>query len=395
MKSIEFLTLIAFAISMVSPAAAQTDFRTAVITLKDGSRLKGEVDYPYWDEGTDRVLFRESEGIGRRFVSTGDIKELVLPEDPKERFFGSARQRLNYGIAESDWPSSDTLSYVRDTMLLQAVILGRASLYYHETRDGTPHYFMEHNGRLEELVQHRFFLVGKDRSLRKRHDGYRAQLKAVMSDCQKVTKRLDDFVLDDDNLFRLFKQYNSCGDREEIQYALLPLRPSWSFGPLAGIGFTRVSEKNQQLNMLSTGAWLPRIGLGAILHLPQSNERSGFMLEALYAPFQTEDNIDNIMVEADYLQLNLGIRKSGNTPIFGSAFTGLTYAMEMGSPSISGLPENVFFANQIGAFGGFGVGGNRFELSVRYEINNLGLILGSAPGYFSNTLSILAHYRVF
>lgn len=395
MKGIPFLTLIACTAGIFCSVTAQTDFRPATITLQDGSRLRGEVDYPYWEEGSERVLFRESAGVGRRFVNTVDIKLLLLPEEPEERFYGVVRQRLAYGVDETDWPTSDTLAFVKDTMLLQAVVLGSASLYYYETKDGTPHYFLEYNGQLEELVQHRYFRVGKDRRLRKRHDKYRAQLRAVMADCPKVAKRLDNFILDDDNLFRLFKQYNSCGQGQDIDYSLLPLRPSWSFGPLAGVGFTRVSQKNQQLNMLSTGSWLPRVGLGAILHLPQSNGRSGFMIEALYAPFETEDNIDNIMVDADYLQLNLGIRKSGNTPVFGSAFAGFSYAMEMGSPTISGLPENVFFANQIGAFGGFGVGGDRFEVSVRYEINNLGLILGSAPGYFANTLAVLAHYRLF
>jgi len=394
MKGIRFLILIAFTASGVCSAAAQTDFRTATITLQDGSQLRGEVDYPYWEEGTDRVLFRESAGIGRRFVNTSDIKQLVLPEEPAERFYGIVQQRLDYGEDELDWPTSDTLAFVKDTMLLQAIILGSASLYYYETRDGTPHYFIEHDGRLEELVQHKYFRVGKDRRLRKRHDEYRAQLQAVMEDCPKVAKRLDNFVLDDDNLFRLFKQYNSCGQGQDMAYSLLPLRPTWSFGPLAGLGFTRVSEKNQQLNMLSTGSWLPRVGLGAMLHLPQSNGRSGFMFEVLYAPFETEDNIDNIMVEADYLQLNLGIRKSGNTPVFGSAYAGFSYAMEMGNSTVTGLPENVFFVNQIGAFGGFGVGSDRFEVSVRYEINNLGLILGSAPGYFANTLTLLAHYRL-
>ncbi|HKK78736.1 MAG TPA: hypothetical protein VJ933_03865, partial [Phaeodactylibacter sp.] len=124
MKGIRFLILIAFTASGVCSAAAQTDFRTATITLQDGSQLRGEVDYPYWEEGTDRVLFRESAGIGRRFVNTSDIKQLVLPEEPAERFYGIVQQRLDYGEDELDWPTSDTLAFVKDTMLLQAIILG-------------------------------------------------------------------------------------------------------------------------------------------------------------------------------------------------------------------------------------------------------------------------------
>jgi hypothetical protein len=375
---------------------AQTDFRPATILLKDGSRLEGEVDYPYWDEGTNRVLFRKAEGVDRRFISTVDIQQLTLPEEPEERFYGVVTERLDYSSMPDQRPTSDSLVYVQDTLLLQAVLLGTVSFYYYEAEDGTPHYFIERNGKLEELIQHEYYRVGQDRRIRKRHEQYREQLAAVLNDCSKMTtKRLEDFVLDDDNLLRLIKQYNNCGEGQSIGYSLLPLKPSWSVRPTVGIAFTRVSEKTQQLNALNSGAWLPRLGISTLLHLPQSNGRSGFLFEALYAPFETTDNIDNITVDVDYVQLNLGLRKSGNSPIYGSAYTGLIYAMQIGDPTISGLPDNVFFSNQLGVFGGFGVGGDRFEVSLRYEMNNIGLILGSAPNYFSNSLLLMAHYRLF
>jgi len=373
---------------------AQTDYRSAEIQLQDGTQLKGQVDYPYWTEGTDRLLFRDNEEANARFIPTAEVEQLLLPGEPEERFYGRVRRRLDYSAQPGAVPRTDTLAYVKDTMLLQVVVLGTANLYYFESQDGTPHYFLQKGGEMEELVQHRYLLQGKSRQLRKRHNRYRQQLAEALGDCPEVAKRLPEFELKGDNLFELLVEYNTCSETQELDYSLLPPKPSWSIGALAGIAFTRVSRKSLQLEELSTGTWLPRLGITAILHLPNSNGRSGFVFEGRYAPFQTEDPIDGITVDLDYAQFSFGLRKSGNANVFGNATIGFSYAMEISNGTLSGLPDNVFSPNLVGLFGGVGLGGDHFEVNLRYEINNAGLLLSSAPGYISNTLEIWAAYRL-
>jgi len=53
---------------------AQTDYRSAEIQLQDGTQLKGQVDYPYWTEGTDRLLFRDNEEANARFIPTAEVE---------------------------------------------------------------------------------------------------------------------------------------------------------------------------------------------------------------------------------------------------------------------------------------------------------------------------------
>ena len=376
-------------------ANAQRDFREARLRLQDGRQLRGEVEYPNWAENTNRLLYRSDESQDAEFIPTQEISSLVFTDEPEERFYGKIGQRLLYSTDPDRLLATDSLIYVQDTLLLQAVVEGSISFFYYEQPDGTPHYFIDDGSGLEELIHHRYIKIGRDRKLRKRHDRYLEQLSTAMRDCPKTVERLQgDWNFNLENLLNLVVDYNNCGPGQQLDYSLVPTRHSVTIGGMAGMAYTRVSQKRDQLNNLGSGAIVPRLGFSLLVHRPGSNGRSGYMLEGLYAPFQTDDNLENINVDANYLQFNLGLRKSGNADIFGSAYGGLSVGFQGGNADISGLPNDVFWDTQIGLFGGFGIGGDHFELSLRYEINNAALLLGNAPTYISNTLSLFAIYRL-
>ncbi|NRA51089.1 MAG: hypothetical protein HRU12_18330 [Phaeodactylibacter sp.] len=387
--------VILFTLLLTSTAFLQAQLTTyfpAKVWLKNGDRLTGEIEKPDWEKGTERLLYRSKSDPEPQFLYTHQIDKIVLTEDKLDRRYLSHSVQKLYlpdGI-----PEGDTLLYLQDTILLQAVVEGTLGFYYHETSGGRAHYYLEKDDAFTELIQHSFHRVGSGRRIRAKHDQWREQLLSVMSDCRSTKEKIPKLQFSDDAIQRLFIQYNECGSRKRLDYKLefkkVTLRP----GVLLGGAFTRVSTRDRIFQEVSSGGFTPRIGASLLILPFRGDGRSGFMVEALYAPFTTVDEFDNFEVDANYAQLNLGIRNSGIAPVFGSIFAGFSIAREFGDVVRTNvITERVMQPTQIGMFGGFSVGGDNFEVSLYYEIDDIGLLSPNAPFFFTNSLSLMAGYR--
>ena len=372
-------------------SAQLTTYYPAKVWLKNGERLTGEIEKPDWKKGTKRLLYRSSSDPEPQFLNTADINKVILMEDKLERrYLSRSVQRL---YLPDTMPVGDTLLYVQDTLLLQAVVEGTLGFYYHETPGGRPYYFLEKDEVYTQLVEHSYNRVGSGRRIRMKHDRWKEQLRTAMSDCRPARTKIDNINFGDEAVKRLFVQYNECGGRKrldyELEYKKMTLRP----GVLAGSAFTRISTRDRIFRDVGTGGFTPRIG-GSLLILPfRGDGRSGFLIEALYAPFRTTDDFDNFEADVDYLQLNLGVRNSGIATVFGSIFAGFSISRQIGSPVRLNLTERVLQPTQIGLFGGFSVSGEKVEVSLCYELDDIGLFSPNAPFFYVSSLSLMAGYR--
>ncbi|MEQ8705272.1 MAG: hypothetical protein RIC19_15200 [Phaeodactylibacter sp.] len=383
-----------FALLLALPLALRAQLTTyypAKIWLKNGERLTGEIEKPDWQKGTERLLYRSKSDPEPQFLNTPEIDKIILTEDQLERrYLSRSVQRL---YLPDTMPVGDTLLYVQDTLLLQAVVEGTLGFYYHETPGGRANYFLEKGGVFTQLVQHSYHRVGSGRRIRFRHDQWQEQLLTVMSDCRATKDRIPKIQFTDEGIKRLFVQYNECGSRKRLDYELefkkWTLRP----GVQAGAAFTRVSTRDRIFRDAGTGSFAPRIGASLLLLPFQGDGRSGFLAEVLYAPFRTTDDFDNFEVDADYLQLNLGVRNSGIATVFGSIFAGFSIARQIGDPIRTNLTDRVIQPTQLGLFGGFSISGEHVEVSLCYEIDDIGLLSPNAPFFYTNSLSLMAGYR--
>lgn len=382
----------AFLLVLTSALSAQlTTYYPAKIWLTNGERLTGELEKPDWRKGTERLLYRSKSDPEPQFLNTTEINKIVLTEDKLERrYLSRTLQRLHL---PDTMPVGDTLLYVQDTLLLQTIVEGTIGFYYHETPSGIPHYFLEKDDIFTELVQHSYHRVGSGRRIRLRHDKWQEQLLTAMSNCRSAREKIDNINFSDEAIKRLFVQYNECGGRNrldyELQYKKVTLRP----GVQAGAAFTRVSTRDRIFRDAGTGGIAPRIGASLLILPFQGDGRSGFLAEVVYAPFRTIDDFDNFEVDADYLQLNLGVRNSGISTVFGSIFAGISIARQIGDPVRINLTERVIQPTQVGLFGGFSVSGEHVEISLCYEIDDIGLLSPNAPFFYINSLSLMAGYR--
>lgn len=380
-----------FAALPVLLPAQLTTYYPAKVWLNNGDRLTGEMEMPAWEKGTARLLYRSQSDPEPQFLYVADISKIVLTEDKLERRYLSRPVQKLY--LPDTVPAGDTLLYVQDTLLLQAVVEGTLGFYYHETTGGRPNYFLEKDGVFTQLVQHSYQRVGSGRRIRLKHDQWKAQLRTAMSDCRAAREKIGNMNFTDEGIKRLFVQYNECGGRKqldyELQYKKVTLRP----GLQVGSAFTRISTRDRIFRDIGTGAFAPRVGLSLLILPFRGDGRSGFLVEAQYAPFRTLDDFDNFEADIDYVQLNLGVRNSGIATVFGSIFAGISIARQIGEPVRVNLTERVMQPTQIGFFGGFSVSGEHVEISLCYELDDIGLFSPNAPFFYTSSLSLMAGYR--
>lgn len=384
--------LFAFLLAVPTLLTAQlTKYYPARVWLNNGDRLTGEIEKPDWEKGTDRLLYRSKSDPEPQFLSVADINKIILTEDKLERRYLSRSVQKLY--LPDTIPVGDTLLYVQDTLLMQAIVEGTLGFYYHETPGGRPYYFLEKDEVFTQLVEHSYNRVGSGRRIRMKHDGWREQLRTAMSDCRAARTKIDNVNFNDDVIQRLFVQYNECGGRKRLDYKLeykkVTLRP----GVQVGAAFTRVSTRDRIFRDIGTGNFAPRIGASLLILPFRGDGRSGFLIEALYAPFQTIDDFDNFEADINYLQLNLGVRNSGIATVFGSIFAGFSIARQIGEPVRVNITERVLQPTQIGFFGGFSVSGETVEVSLCYELDDIGLFSPNAPFFYASSLSLMAGYR--
>ena len=129
--------VILFTLLLTSTAFLQAQPTTNIPAkgwLKTGDRLTGEIEKPDWEKGTERLLYRSKSDPEPQFLYTHQIDKIVLTEDKLDRRYLSHSVQKLYlpdGI-----PEGDTLLYLQDTILLQAVVEGTLGFYYHETSGG-------------------------------------------------------------------------------------------------------------------------------------------------------------------------------------------------------------------------------------------------------------------
>ncbi|TXB61550.1 hypothetical protein [Phaeodactylibacter luteus] len=371
---------------------AQERYVPAEVKLRNGELVRGRVRAPGWALGTERLLFRPSAQPGEpQYLYPADIALMTLDERGfEQRFRGEVVQVLALG---EDLPKGKDLFYETDTLLLQALVEGTLGLYYHESAGGRSRYFLEEDGFFQELVMHAYLLEGSGRSIRKRHGQWREQLRKALAACPDLLEELDGAPFDEGRAQKLIEAYNTCAPSHYLSYTRSFKRFYWAPGVLAGGAFTRVSVRDQLLRNPGYGRIVPRLGARVLIHPHHSQGRSGLLLEALYAPFRTVDELDGITVDVDYLQINAGLRQSGVADVFGSMLIGFSYSRQLTAREIRGTDPRVFPENQVGLFGGFSVGGEKLEVSLRYHLNNLGLLSPSAPFFFVQSVELLAGYQ--
>lgn len=116
-----------------------------------------------------------------------------------------------------------------ETVFLQYLVIGVIDLYYY--RDFKKHFFIESNGKIEELSYIKYSTYSNETKTVTTLEGYKKQLVSLMSDCKKHYASKLFYSIG--SLTKVVTDYNSC--KSDLKYTLKKEKLSLNAGLLLGI----------------------------------------------------------------------------------------------------------------------------------------------------------------
>jgi hypothetical protein len=180
---------------------AQTNFKPGVLVTLSGDSVKGSVDDQQWRRNPKSIKFRE--GNSDKLYSPGDIKAFTIRgkvsyESHRVKYDSSSER-------ESRLTSSPVAAWKEKRLFLKVLVAGRATLYRFVEDNDRIHYFIGKDGKVEELINHRFLLSGSVQTNRQ----YIEQLKVAFGDCASI-KIGPSLRYNEESLVKMFEKYSAC-----------------------------------------------------------------------------------------------------------------------------------------------------------------------------------------
>lgn len=258
MKKSLLLSSLAIIISFVSYSQA---WRNGIVTLKDGTKLEGEVNDLEWDRPFNEVEFRAPGGNATTY-SVKDIKDFATDRPVK---FES--HRVFY---DGDSQNLKTLPWTKEPekmseahIFLQVKVDAAIGLLFMTDKGARHHYFIKSDTTVTELLNRSYQNAQTSASILT-YPKYKQQLTLVTNDCPNVQSVLKSLQYSEYTLISVIKKINQCKGNT--------IQPVWE-GPVA-------ARKPASFGITVQGFYVASGGLGSYNSDPTSlNYGAGGFLE--------------------------------------------------------------------------------------------------------------------
>jgi hypothetical protein len=257
---------------------AQATWRRGAVVKTDGQRIDGFINDLEWTKNPEFIEFRESQDGAIARFTTDDLSEFstdrpALYRTSKFEYDGDSQELNNLPI------SKEPENWIRKTGFLSVLVDGDVDLLFFRDESKRPHYFMEQNGEVTELL-FRVYNSQNARNSANYYNKYQQQLILITNDCQQVQKRLTMLKYSEVALEKTFISINNC--RGAI------VKPLWSGeslkrGPDFGLSahlFTSYTEFTFFTSKMGT----PNYGVGLFFesYSPKRPNRISFFHQLIY-----------------------------------------------------------------------------------------------------------------
>lgn len=266
--------LIVLLFIVVNGLNAQSNFRSGYIIKNEGDTIKGFLEYRMHSNNTVSCNFKKTENSSAINYEPKDVKGYRFDND-------SFYQSKNL---------SDT-----STVFMEMLVWGEVDLYLYNER----FFVQKGNSKLHELkIDVTESLVEGTRMNRysTHHIGI---LNSLLSDCEKIKKRIPSIKLYEKQLTILIQDYNVCVNKEYIGFK--DSKPWIQFKPglMVGISHSRFKMlSSYDFHRSYTGEFSdynsPMGGLTIKMNSPRISERLAIHLDVLYQDFKFSRNVTRI-----------------------------------------------------------------------------------------------------
>ncbi|MFT6149835.1 MAG: hypothetical protein ACJAUH_002532 [Saprospiraceae bacterium] len=423
MKILNFTLLITICVCLSNSLFSQDRFIKAHIIDKNQQRIDGSIDFGNPIQNPDKIIFLDSSTLRISIYEPLDIQFFAIEKPYERRYESRIIQITDYSKYVEGLKESETLPIITDTVFVEVLVKGNASLYQYKDEKKWVHFFAEKDDEFQTLVQKIIKYDKIDINIIVLTQRYKSQLRTLFSDCPNIIESINALENTAASLSDIFTTYNiysgneneftkdtknkSRGNQKQIFAINLGYRYSTLF--LSNVKIYDMSYIENINFDISKG--IP-IGLSFDVPISKKNNRLSLYNELLFVRFtsfsevwETSGRTEQIGFLFRYLRYSAALRyRLGKEDARVSPFVNiggnLSYAFTASSnvainyaPAFSVLRYRTFLINPrslpIGLIAGFGAKKNRLSAELRMEYTN-----GLSLNYAMKT-SILSTYLMF
>jgi hypothetical protein len=390
-RMIKKMFFMAIMIFIVQLSIGQANFIPGFIIQKDGDTIRGQVDYRNWSNNPDKISFKGPNGI--KEYTPFSIQGFGVQDE----IYISATIKTEVGSENpNDLTLDPSLVFATRTTFLQAVIIGKKSLYFYKDDNDKSQFYILQDTSFEFLVHKRYLVEKEGTRVIAENKMYIGQLAIYLQDCPSLRLKIYSCAYKKSSLEKLFLNYYNCTE-SPIKFHKETEQLKVEFGALAGISLTNVIFHSDSYDYLIYSDYPLSVdfscGLFMDLIIPRSQKRWSVDNELLFTTYQVEGQYTDYKNENtftiystsfgfSYIKLVNMVRYKlpvGKFFIYGNVgwSNGIMIASTdyMKSDEIFYTQERIeegaaigdIRKYEVGLIGGIGAKYNRFSLETRFE----------------------------
>lgn len=231
-KTIVKLTFLLIGILLYLPSYSQENFQPGSITLANGEKLEGFIDYRQWGSNPDQIVFKTSLEQKANSYSHDDLSNFSVQDE----FYVSAE----FDIETSPTATNNLDTYKKFNIekrkgFLKTILMGTKSLLVFKENAGKKNFYIKRGTSYELLLYKKYILnEGSSEMRRVDHNKYLEQLAEYFQSCPNVYNTLKNTAYKLKSLEKVFAVYYECTD-EEISYNKKQGKIETQIGAFAGV----------------------------------------------------------------------------------------------------------------------------------------------------------------
>lgn len=381
---------------------SQANYREGYIVKSDKDTVFGYIDYRNWDKNPTQIHFKKhasdfeyliyypadllSFNVANEIYISRFVEVELTPDKPEKLTYDP------YGLI------------IEDTVFLQVLIYGKASLYLFKTDlDRINYYIQKDTSEIILLIYRRYLKVDK---ISGKHpivtnNNYLGQLTYIFNDCPLITKKNKDIPYKTEPLYELIQAYNLCQSSTENSYSKHRSKIKFEAGLFIGLTITKLKFMGDERPKLTLAnfplSYNPTFGGFLEFVLPRNREVNSIRAEFLYKRYNTHTSheynynyhkyiIHDLRFQMEYFKCNFLLKhkfpiNNKIKPFFNAGISfgslngyrneitiqDLFYGHE--EPVTKPAVDEVYKSN-LGLLIGGGILYNKFGFEVRYEYSN-------------------------
>ncbi|NME71450.1 outer membrane beta-barrel protein [Flammeovirga aprica] len=239
----KFYSILFISILYTTFSFGQSNYTPASIEKKDGTDVKGFIDFKDWGRTPRFIHFKENEQDEKVKLTTDDLKSFNVNN---KKYISKIVDIEVSHYSNDHWKNQNGFKIEKDTVFLEVLIDGPKSLYGLANKQGVENFYISNqNSNIELLKYKKVFVVKDGKDYQKELNHYRGQLLLFFDNEKWVNNILSKTAYKKMDLMSVFEKYYDIHKVENKNlketYKAPDEKTKINIGVTAGVNFTNIS----------------------------------------------------------------------------------------------------------------------------------------------------------